>query len=85
MRDVVKLVDLIYLVDKLNYVLQALRPPSTLHLRRSDYTEADLLLWLDRILAQDWERAFVLFKHEEEAKGPELAKRFLKLADARMG
>lgn len=54
-----------------------------LRLRRSDYTDADLSQWLDRILAQKWERAFVFFKHEEEAKGPELARRFRELADAR--
>jgi len=54
-----------------------------LRLRRSDYTEADLSKWLERILAQQWERAFVFFKHEEEAKGPELARRFRELAEAR--
>jgi len=54
-----------------------------LRLRRSDYTEADLSQWLERILAQKWERAFVFFKHEEEAKGPEMAIRFLELAAAR--
>lgn len=54
-----------------------------LRLRRSDYREADLLQWLERILAQNWEEAFVFFKHEEEAKGPELARRFQGLADAR--
>jgi uncharacterized protein YecE (DUF72 family) len=58
-------------------------PWGYLRLRRSDYTEADLTLWLDRILAQKWEQAFVFFKHEEEAKGPELARRFRELADAR--
>lgn len=54
-----------------------------LRLRRSDYTDAHLSRWLDRILAQKWERAFVFFKHEEEAKGPELARRFREFADAR--
>ncbi|SRR6266571_736544 len=54
-----------------------------LRLRRSDYTEADLSLWMERILAQKWERAYVFFKHEEEAKGPEMAVRFLELADSR--
>jgi uncharacterized protein YecE (DUF72 family) len=52
-----------------------------LRLRRSDYTEADLLQWAKRILAQEWERVFVFFKHEDEAKGPEMAMRFLELAD----
>jgi len=51
-----------------------------LRLRRSDYTEADLSQWLERIHAQKWERAFVFFKHEEEAKGPEMAVRFHELA-----
>jgi len=55
-----------------------------LRLRRSDYTEADLSKWLERILAQKWERAFVFFKHEEEARGPELARRFRELAEARI-
>ena len=54
-----------------------------LRLRRTEYTEADLLQWLDRILAQNWERAFVFFKHAEEAKGPKLAQRFQELADAK--
>jgi uncharacterized protein YecE (DUF72 family) len=58
-------------------------PWGYLRLRRSDYTEADLSQWLDKILAQNWERAFVFFKHEEEAKGPELALRFRELAAAR--
>jgi len=52
-----------------------------LRLRRSDYTETDLSQWLNKILAQKWERAFVFFKHEEEAKGPETAVRFRILAD----
>jgi uncharacterized protein YecE (DUF72 family) len=51
-----------------------------LRLRRSDYTEADLSVWLERIRAQGWERAFVFFKHEEEARGPAEALRFLELA-----
>ena len=58
-------------------------PWGYLRLRRSDYTEADLSLWMERILAQKWERAYVFFKHEEEAKGPEMAVRFLELADSR--
>ena len=60
-----------------------------LRLRRTDYTDADLSRWLERILAQQWERVFVFFKHEEEATGPvvgpELALRFRQLADASPG
>jgi uncharacterized protein YecE (DUF72 family) len=55
-----------------------------LRLRRSDYTDADLSQWVERVLAQKWERAFVFFKHEgDEAKGPRLAMRFQELVDAR--
>jgi len=50
-----------------------------LRLRRSDYQDADLSGWLERIQSQRWEQAFVFFKHEEEAKGPEMALRFRKL------
>lgn len=51
-----------------------------LRLRRSDYTAADLSIWLQKILGQKWEKAFVFFKHEEAAKGPEMAVRFRELA-----
>ena len=59
-----------------------------LRLRRSDYTEKDLSQWLERILSQKWEKAFVFFKHEDDdakgpATGPEMAVRFRELADSR--
>ena len=46
-----------------------------LRLRRAEYTDAGLARWAEDIRAQAWERAFVFFKHEDEAKGPELAGR----------
>ncbi len=52
-----------------------------LRLRRSDYTDADLSEWMGRLLSQKWERAFVFFKHEEEAKGAEMAMRFRALTE----
>ena len=52
-----------------------------LRLRRSDYTDADLSRWRERIRSQKWKRAFVFFKHEE-AKGPEMAMRFQELTDS---
>jgi uncharacterized protein YecE (DUF72 family) len=55
-------------------------PWGYLRLRRSNYTDADLSQWLERISSQKWEKAFVFFKHEEEAVGPELAMRFHELA-----
>jgi uncharacterized protein YecE (DUF72 family) len=56
-------------------------PWGYLRLRRSDYTDADLLQWMGRILSQKWKRAFVFFKHEEEAKGAKMAMRFQELTD----
>jgi uncharacterized protein YecE (DUF72 family) len=50
-----------------------------LRLRRSEYSNADLAQWAERIFSQKWTRAFVFFKHEEEAIGPETAIRFQKL------
>jgi len=55
-----------------------------LRLRRSDYTDADLSQWMERILSQEWKRVFVFFKHEEEAKGPEMAMRFREITDSRV-
>ena len=54
-----------------------------LRLRRSDYSDADLSQWVERILSQKWEKAFVFFKHEDEARGPEMAMRFQELVDSR--
>jgi uncharacterized protein YecE (DUF72 family) len=51
-------------------------PWGYLRLRRSDYTDAGLSQWLERINAQKWEQAFVFFKHED---GPEMAMRFQEL------
>ena len=55
-----------------------------LRLRRSDYTDAELSNWIERILSQKWERAFVFFKHEDEAGGAEMALRFNGLVDSRV-
>jgi uncharacterized protein YecE (DUF72 family) len=54
-----------------------------LRLRCSDYSDADLSEWIETILSQKWEKVFVFFKHEEEAKGPEMAMRFHEFADSR--
>lgn len=59
-------------------------PWGYLRLRRPDYTDADLSKWMERVLAQKWERAFVFFKHEGGAKGAEMAMRFQELADSRV-
>ena len=51
-----------------------------LRLRRPDYTGKDLKDWIERIGGKKWRDAFIFFKHEDEGKGPEMAKRFLDLA-----
>lgn len=48
-----------------------------LRLRRVQYEESDLASWADRVRAQSWGEAFVFFKHEDEATGPKLARRFI--------
>jgi uncharacterized protein YecE (DUF72 family) len=58
-------------------------PFGYLRLRMADYTEAELKSWIRRIRKQDWRDAFVFFKHEEQANGPRLAKRFNELAAGR--
>ncbi len=47
-----------------------------LRLRREDYAEADLDAWAARLAAQEWDSAYVFFKHEDEARAPELARGF---------
>jgi uncharacterized protein YecE (DUF72 family) len=51
-----------------------------LRLRRPDYGDAELKAWGERVRQQPWKEAFIFFKHEEEGKGPDMAKRFLELA-----
>lgn len=60
-------------------------PWGYLRLRRSEYAAADLSRWVERVLAQPWERAFVFFKHEDEAKGPDEALRFREIASDSSG
>ena len=49
-------------------------------LRRSEYSHADLLNWKERILSQQWDYAYIFFRHEDEGIGPRLAGEFLALA-----
>jgi uncharacterized protein YecE (DUF72 family) len=45
-----------------------------LRLRRTQYTEDDLRAWADRLRAQPLARAYVYFKHEDEALAPRFAR-----------
>src|SRR5678810_493819 len=50
-----------------------------LRLRRPDYGDPELTAWVEKVRGPGWRDAFVFFKHEEEGKGPQMAKRFLEL------
>ena len=50
-----------------------------LRLRRPDYGDAELKSWGNRIREKNWQNGFVFFKHEDEGKGPEMARRFIEL------
>lgn len=54
-----------------------------LRMRKLDYTKADLKKLAKKALAQKWKKAFVFFKHEDEAaaKGPKLAEDFAVMAN----
>ncbi len=51
-------------------------PFGYLRLRRPDYAEGALAGWARRVGEQPWGEAFVYFKHEDEGRGPDLARRF---------
>lgn len=52
-----------------------------LRLRRVNYSAENLSEWLQRVRDQNWDYAYVFFKHEDEGTGPKLAGEFLKLAE----
>jgi uncharacterized protein YecE (DUF72 family) len=56
-----------------------------LRLRRETYADRELADWVTRITAQPWRRAYVYFKHEDEATGPKFAARFAALWDPARG
>lgn len=51
-----------------------------LRLRRQAYDDDELRDWGQRVQRQRWHDAFVFFKHEDLARGPRFALRFLELA-----
>jgi uncharacterized protein YecE (DUF72 family) len=66
--------------DEPNPKIVATAPFGYLRLRREAYDEAALARWMVRIQEQDWNEAYVYFKHEGDAAGPEYAAQFLALA-----
>ena len=55
----------------------ATAPYGYLRLRRADYGPDDVARWARVVSDQDWEDAFVFFKHEDAGAGPALAERFV--------
>jgi uncharacterized protein YecE (DUF72 family) len=53
-----------------------------LRLRRADYDDGALRAWAGRIRSLPWTEAYVFFKHEDEARGPELARRLREILQA---
>ncbi len=51
-----------------------------LRLRRPEYSDDDLRMWLERIRVQPWQDAFVFFKHEDAGTGPRLGARLIELS-----
>ena len=66
--------------DDLDVPLVATADWGYLRLRRPDYGDVELKQWVERVRRQDWRDAFVFFKHEDEGKGPRMAKRYEELA-----
>jgi uncharacterized protein YecE (DUF72 family) len=60
-------------------VLVATADYGYLRLRRTEYDDAALARWAERVQAQPWRDAHVFFKHEEDCGGPELARAFTRL------
>ena len=55
----------------------ATAPYGYLRLRRDDYDPDDVARWARIVSDQEWEDAFVFFKHEDAGAGPALAERFV--------
>jgi len=50
-----------------------------LRLRKSDYSKSEIKKWFEKIKKQNWEEAFIFFKHEDGAKGPKFAQQLIEL------
>lgn len=48
-----------------------------LRLRRQDYDDAALEQWAARISGQPWKETYVFLKHEDEGRGPALARKLI--------
>jgi uncharacterized protein YecE (DUF72 family) len=66
--------------DELDIPFVATADWGYLRLRMPEYSDAEMKAWVKQVKAQKWTDAFVFFKHEDEAKGPAFAKRFLEFS-----
>jgi uncharacterized protein YecE (DUF72 family) len=53
-----------------------------LRLRRARYSKRQLAEWIDKLNSQNWDEAYVFFKHEDTGTGPKLAARFIELINS---
>jgi uncharacterized protein YecE (DUF72 family) len=71
-------------VDDMDYVPRAELINTSVwgyvRLRRERYTDKQLREWIKKLRSQNWDEAYVFFKHEDSGTGPKLATRFLELA-----
>ncbi len=58
----------------------ATAPWGYLRLRDYEYSDADLNGWIEKARNPAWSEAYVFFKHEDEGRGPDFARRFAELA-----
>jgi uncharacterized protein YecE (DUF72 family) len=53
-----------------------------LRLRRENYSKQQLAEWVDKARSQQWDEAYVFFKHEDSGTAPKFATRFLELVSS---
>ena len=53
-----------------------------LRLRREEYSKQRLVEWVEKAKSQNWDEAYVFFKHEDSGTAPKFANRFLELLNA---
>jgi len=51
-----------------------------LRLRLPEYSDSEIKSKAKDVLSQAWDDAYIFFKHEDEARGPRMARRFVELA-----
>jgi uncharacterized protein YecE (DUF72 family) len=66
--------------DELEVPLVSTADWGYLRLRRPEYPPAEMKKWRAWVESQEWDEAFVFFKHEDAGAGPKMAAEFLALA-----